>query len=134
MVLRMKNFNILGVHWKIRLLGGKGLTKNQYTGGYCLKRGHGQFVGLRRAWQEKGGWWFWGGVDTPMHTMMSLGNKQILTFKISVTNFCRFRYFADFDIKIVPSGQNTVKPLNSGYLRFLKNCPLLRGVRYWEVI
>ena len=26
------------------------------------------------------------------------------------------------------------KSLNSGHLRVLKNCPLLRGVRYWEVI
>ena len=31
MVLRMKNFNIFGVHWKIRLLGG--VLKNQYVGG-----------------------------------------------------------------------------------------------------
>ena len=33
MVLRMKNVNILGVHWKIRLLGGTGVSKNQYIGG-----------------------------------------------------------------------------------------------------
>ena len=31
-MLRMKNFNILGVYWKIRPLGG-GVTKNQYIGG-----------------------------------------------------------------------------------------------------
>ena len=31
MVLRMKNFDILGVHWKIQVLGG-GFTKNQYSG------------------------------------------------------------------------------------------------------
>ena len=29
---RMKNFNILGVHGKIRFLGGGGFTKNQYIG------------------------------------------------------------------------------------------------------
>ena len=29
----MKNFNILGVHGKIRVLGGEGFTKNQYIGG-----------------------------------------------------------------------------------------------------
>ena len=28
----------------------------------------------------------------------------------------------------------TVKTLNSGKLRVLKMCPLLRGVRYWELI
>ena len=33
----MKNFNILGVHGKIRVLGG-GFTKNQYRGGGdCVK-------------------------------------------------------------------------------------------------
>ena len=37
MELRMKNFNILGVHWKIGLLGwgegGEGGHENQYKGG-----------------------------------------------------------------------------------------------------
>ena len=56
MVLKMKNFNILGVHWTIRLLGGGGeLTKNQYR------------VGI--AWKGGLGGVFEGGVDTPMHTM-----------------------------------------------------------------
>ena len=35
MVLRMKNLNILGVHWKIRFLGG--VHKKKYRGGNCLK-------------------------------------------------------------------------------------------------
>ena len=46
-----------------------GFTKKQYIGGDCLKRGLGQFADLRGAWQERGGWYFWGGRDTPMHTM-----------------------------------------------------------------
>ena len=33
MVLRMKNFNILGIHWKIWLLGGGGSQKNNIEGG-----------------------------------------------------------------------------------------------------
>ena len=33
MGLRMKNFNILGVHWKIRFLGGGGLLKTNIEGG-----------------------------------------------------------------------------------------------------
>ena len=41
MGLRMKNFNILGVHWKIRLLGG-----------ISQKTNIGQFAGLR------GGSWY----------------------------------------------------------------------------
>ena len=53
-----------------------------------------------------------GCADTPMYTMMSLCEKQILTLKISVTNFSRFRYFADFHIKIVPSGQNSLVVCN----------------------
>ena len=44
MALRTKNFNIFGVYWKIRLLGG--ILKNQYIGGDCLRGGLGQFVGL----------------------------------------------------------------------------------------
>ena len=35
-----------------------------------------------------------------------MGDKLVLTLKISVTNIRRFRYFADFNTKIVPSGQN----------------------------
>ena len=34
----MKNYNILGVHWKIQLLG-VGVTKNQYRRGDCVKGG-----------------------------------------------------------------------------------------------
>ena len=62
----MKNFNISGVHWKIRLLGGEGVTKKQYRGGELPKKGGlgqfadlrdglGQFANLRGAWQERGG-------------------------------------------------------------------------------
>ena len=45
----MKNFNIFGVHRKIRLLGG--FTKKQYRGGGRLR----QFAHLKGAWQERGG-------------------------------------------------------------------------------
>ena len=38
---------------------------------------------------------------------MSSGDKPILTLKISFINFGRFRYFADFDIRIVLLGQNS---------------------------
>ena len=58
MVLRMKNFNIFGVHWKIRLLGGM-VLKNQYIGGGLPKRGGGgglgQFVDLRELGKKEGG-------------------------------------------------------------------------------
>ena len=35
----MKNFNILGVHRKIGVLGGGGVMKNQYIKGDYLKKG-----------------------------------------------------------------------------------------------
>ena len=38
---------------------------------------------------------------------MSSGDKPILNLKISVTNFGRFRYFVDFDIKIVLLARNS---------------------------
>ena len=60
MGLRMKNFNILGVHWKIRFLGGGGLLKTNIEGGrVCLKRGGGvgqfAYLGGGVGWQERGG-------------------------------------------------------------------------------
>ena len=33
-------------------------------------------------------------------SFMSSGDNPILTWKISVKNFCRFRHFVDFDFKI----------------------------------
>ena len=55
MVLRMKNFNILGVHWKIQLLGGGGGSqKNNIYGGLPKKGELGQFANLRGPWQERG--------------------------------------------------------------------------------
>ena len=69
MVLRMESFNILGVHWKIWLLGG--VTKNQYIGEIPYKGELGQFVDFEGGLGKKEGVMFlWGrGVDTPMHTM-----------------------------------------------------------------
>ena len=59
----MKNFNIFRVHWKIQFLGG--IHKKQiYTGGLDSFQ-----IQRRGTWQERGGWCFWGQIDTPMHTM-----------------------------------------------------------------
>ena len=46
--------------------------------------------------------------------------------------FCSFR-FVTIRRDIVQTFFNIVKALNSRHLRILKNYPLLRGVRYWEV-
>ena len=64
----MKNFNILVVHWKIRLLGG-GSRKTNIDGGLpkketwkvCRLKGAG-------GWRERGDGDFKGG-DNTMHTM-----------------------------------------------------------------
>ena len=45
-------------------------------------------------------------------------------------------YISYFDIifKEERFFMNIVRPLNSGHLWVLKMCPLLRGVRIWEVV
>ena len=60
MLLGMKNFNILKVHWKIQLLGG-GSCKTTTEGGLSVK-GLGQFADLRGGLGKRG-WcfFFWGG-------------------------------------------------------------------------
>ena len=65
MVLRMKNFNILGVHWKIWLLGGGGLEKPICRGALHKKGGLGQFADLKGGLGKKET----GVSDTPMPTM-----------------------------------------------------------------
>ena len=74
----MKNFNILGVHGKIRVLRGF-QEKPIYRGGDRLKaggRGGGEVwavCGFNGAWQESGGACvFERGGDNPMHTMLSI--------------------------------------------------------------
>ena len=71
MELKMKNFNILGVHWKIWLLGGSS-QKTNIKGRLPEKEGLGQLTDLRGGLVRKRGWCFWGGggVDTLMHTML----------------------------------------------------------------
>ena len=60
----MKNVNILGVYWKIRLLEG-GSRKTSIEGGIAQKGGAWTVYRFNGgAWQERGR-----GVDTPMHSM-----------------------------------------------------------------
>ena len=70
MELRMKNFNVFGVHWKIRFLGGGGGSRKTNIEGGLL----GQFADLRvRGWglgkKEGDGVFEVGRGDTPVHTM-----------------------------------------------------------------
>ena len=76
----MKNFDILGFHWKIGLLG-EGVNKKPILGELPKKVGRGgglgQFGNLRigvgggggGVWPERGGGVFGGGLIPPMHTM-----------------------------------------------------------------
>ena len=51
-------------------------------------------------------------------SFMSSGDKPILTWQISVTNFCRFRHFADFDFKIVLLGQSSFQPFSFCWVEY----------------
>ena len=90
MVLKMKNLSILGVQWKIQLLGGGGVSKNQYVGGHCLKKGgFGKFADLRGAWQERRGvlrGWGGEGFDTPVSTMIILFHLELLIIDLPKIN------------------------------------------------
>ena len=74
MGLRMKN--ILGVHWKIWLLGEGGgvggFTKNQYRRRDCLKRGVWIVCIFKGGLVKKRGWCVWGGCWCPNAHYVSL--------------------------------------------------------------
>ena len=56
MGLKIKNINIMGVHWKIWFLGWQGVTKDKYIAkGIAKKGGLGQFANLRRDLAKKKG-------------------------------------------------------------------------------
>ena len=64
MGLKIKNFNIMKVHWKIRFLGG-GFTKNQYIAGIAWKRGAWTVCKVKEGGLAKKR----GLADTPMHNI-----------------------------------------------------------------
>ena len=68
MGLRMKDFNIFEVHWKIWFLEGGSQKTNRY--GWLSKKGElGKFAGVRGVLVKREHSVFEGVVDTPMHTM-----------------------------------------------------------------
>ena len=82
----MRNFNILGFHWKIQLLGG--FTKKQYRGGDCLKRGAWTVCQYIRGGlgKKEGGGVFEGWLIPPMRTMRVGQNlKKNLFFVSKIT-------------------------------------------------
>ena len=53
-------------------------------------------------------------------SVMRLGEKPISALKISVTNVCRFQYFADIYIKIVLLGQNSSERITFCSVEYFK--------------
>ena len=72
MVLRVKNFNFWGGSLRNLTFRERGSRKTNIEG-RLPRKGGGAWTVCRykrgRAWQERGGGFFQGGVDTPMHTM-----------------------------------------------------------------
>ena len=75
MRLRMKNFNILRVQWKIKFL--ERVHEKPIYKGDCLKKkkggggGGGQFPDLREELEKRWGWCFWVGGLIPQCTLWS---------------------------------------------------------------
>ena len=55
MGLRMKKFNFMGVHWKIRVLGGGGAWKTNIGGELTKKADLDSLQILEGAWQKRRG-------------------------------------------------------------------------------
>ena len=83
MVLRMKNFNILGFHWKIQLLGE--FTKKQYRGVGLPKKGEAWTVCrfITGVLTKKKEVVFLREIDTPMRTMRVVQNLERNLFFVS---------------------------------------------------
>ena len=82
MGLRIKIFDIWGIHWKIgHLGGGGGFLKNEYKEGIAKKEELRQFVDLRGAWQETEGWCFWGDWYPDAHYVGRQNNNNNPQFK-----------------------------------------------------
>ena len=106
--LRMKNFNVLGAHWKIPLLGGE-FMKDRHRGGDCLKRGLGPFSNLKGGLARKRGWCFWAGVDTPMHTMFTNVLNKCSACLHSIFYLLFFFHKVTFDFSFTCYLLNTLK-------------------------
>ena len=83
MVLRMKNFNILGFHWKIQLL--REFTKKQYRGVGLPKKGEAWTVCrfITGVLTKKKEVVFLREIDTPMRTMRVVQNLERNLFFVS---------------------------------------------------
>ena len=120
MVLKMKNFNILGVHWTIRLLGGGGeLTKNQYRVGIAWKEGLGQFANLGGGLGKKEWVVFLRGVLILQCTLWDTSLNLALVQNLSIQN--HLNHLKNWRNKTEKPSWNLVK------IEFAKNSRLLNS-------
>ena len=79
--------------------------KNQYRGGDFLKKGSWTVYKrkVKKDWEERWGWCFWGreegGVDTPMHTM----NEQLYFIAVVVLTYLLLHIFINSEIFLLIS-------------------------------
>ena len=124
MLLRMKNFNIFGVHWKIRLL--EGFRKNQYSEGDCLKRGAWTVCPFKGCLARKRGWCFWGGAGWHSNAHYENGakyeekiifcfkqDKNLVNFDLSTKKPATFALWL---VPFVESIQHLTKKSTKGYI------------------
>ena len=100
MALRMKNFNILDIHWKIRLLVGCSRKTNIEGGGLPnWKRGAWTVCWFKGGLVRKRGGTFEGGFDNPMYTILYVYEYFLNNFFLFFINknvfFCFSILFCD---------------------------------------
>ena len=135
----MKTFNILGVHWRIQLLGG--FTKNQYRGENCLRMRGGWTVcqfkgGLARKRGGAGGV-FERGIDTPMYTHYDILLKMVSW--IPSTNMHHFFItFSELMRQLTKALRKTIMKRSEPENKYLKSSSkiwiILKGKKFLQQI
>ena len=71
-----KKINMIGVHWEMQFLGGRGSRKKQDIAELPKSGKYRQFADLRGSWRKRR-WCFWERVDTPMLPMCSFHGRYV---------------------------------------------------------
>ena len=76
MGVKVKKFNIMGVHWNIQFL--QGFMKKTMYGGNWIKKGVWIVCRFKKGLGKKRGWYLWvGWYSTPVHAMVCTSIIQI---------------------------------------------------------
>ena len=73
-----KKINMIGVHWEMQFLGGRGSRKKQDIAELPKWGKYRQFADLRASWRKRRRWCFWERADTPMLPMCSFHGRHVL--------------------------------------------------------